>query len=154
MNRFVEQVTEFHKVFGHRVGKDKSEIERLLSYRDDPRFKSVEVEQLLSLRCRLIGEEYNELREGVFDLVLAFRQGFEEEKIKKAKQNILDALGDILVVTIGTAVALGFDIETAMERIYESNMSKLGSDGKPIYREDGKILKGPNYAPPKLSDLV
>jgi predicted HAD superfamily Cof-like phosphohydrolase len=47
-----------------------------------------------------------------------------------------------------------WDIEQALRRVHASNMSKLGEDGKPIYREDGKVLKGPNYQPPDLSDLV
>jgi predicted HAD superfamily Cof-like phosphohydrolase len=52
------------------------------------------------------------------------------------------------------AAAYGLDLDTAMQRVYESNMSKLGDDGKPIYREDGKVLKGPNYKKPKLDDLI
>ena len=49
---------------------------------------------------------------------------------------------------------MNWDIEQALRRVHRSNMSKLGEDGKPIYREDGKVLKGPNYQPPDLSDLV
>ena len=49
---------------------------------------------------------------------------------------------------------MNWDIEQALRRVHKSNMSKLGEDGKPIYREDGKVLKGPNYQPPDLSDLV
>lgn len=61
---------------------------------------------------------------------------------------IADALGDIIVVAIGAALVHGVPIESVVDAIMEANMSKLGEDGKPIYREDGKILKGPNYAPP------
>jgi hypothetical protein len=49
---------------------------------------------------------------------------------------------------------MDWDLEQALRRVHQSNMSKLGEDGKPIYREDGKVLKGPNYQPPDLSDLV
>jgi predicted HAD superfamily Cof-like phosphohydrolase len=49
---------------------------------------------------------------------------------------------------------MDWDLEQALRRVHQSNMSKLGPDGKPIYREDGKVLKGPNYQPPDLSDLV
>ena len=49
---------------------------------------------------------------------------------------------------------MGWNLDEAMDRVHSSNMSKLGEDGKPIYREDGKVLKGPNYAPPTLTDLL
>ena len=49
---------------------------------------------------------------------------------------------------------MDWDLEQALRRVHRSNMSKLGDDGKPIYREDGKVLKGPNYQPPDLTDLV
>lgn len=71
-----------------------------------------------------------------------------------AKRECLDAMGDEIWVLIGTALSFGLDIDEAIRRIHVSNMSKLGRDGKPIYREDGKILKGPDYRPPALNDLV
>ena len=52
------------------------------------------------------------------------------------------------------AASQEWDLDEAMHRVHASNMSKLGEDGKPIYREDGKVLKGPNYEPPKLNDLI
>ena len=61
---------------------------------------------------------------------------------------------DLQYVLSGAAVALGLDIQTAFIRIHNSNMSKLGEDGKPVYREDGKIIKGPDYIPPNLEDLL
>ena len=63
-------------------------------------------------------------------------------------------LADIVFVCYQFAAAFGLDLDTAMQRVFESNMSKLGDDGKPIYREDGKVLKGPNYYKPTLVDLV
>jgi len=52
------------------------------------------------------------------------------------------------------AASQDWDLDEAMRRVHESNMSKLGEDGKPIYRADGKVLKGPNYKPPYLNDLI
>ena len=72
----------------------------------------------------------------------------------KNKANILKELADLVYVCYQYAANLGWDLDEAMHRVHESNMSKLGENGKPIYRDDGKVLKGPNYAPPTLEDLV
>ena len=61
---------------------------------------------------------------------------------------------DLVYVCFQYAENMGWDLEEVMCRVHQSNMSKLGLDGKPIRREDGKVLKGPNYQPPKLDDLV
>ena len=66
----------------------------------------------------------------------------------------LKELADLVYVCYQYAVNMGWDLDEALNRVHESNMSKLDEDGKPIYREDGKVLKGPNYAPPNLEDLV
>ena len=66
----------------------------------------------------------------------------------------LKELTDLVYVCFQYAANMGWDLDEAMIRVHESNMSKLGPDGKPIYREDGKVLKGPNYQPPHLGDLV
>ncbi len=66
----------------------------------------------------------------------------------------LKELADLVYVCYGYAATFGWDLDEAVERVHESNMSKLGDDGKPIYREDGKVMKGPNYKKPDLSDLV
>ena len=68
--------------------------------------------------------------------------------------NQLKELADLIYVCAQYAENMNWDIEQALRRVHRSNMSKLGEDGKPIYREDGKVLKGPNYQPPDLSDLV
>ena len=70
------------------------------------------------------------------------------------KANILKELADLVYVCYQYAANLGWDLDEAMYRVHESNMSKLDENGKPIYRDDGKVLKGPNYAPPNLNDLV
>lgn len=66
----------------------------------------------------------------------------------------LKELADLVYVTYGYANVRGWNLDEAVRRVHASNMSKLGDDGKPIYREDGKVLKGPNYKKPDLGDLV
>tara|TARA_R100001594_G_scaffold117084_1_gene152265 strand:+ start:1167 stop:1571 length:405 start_codon:yes stop_codon:yes gene_type:complete len=66
----------------------------------------------------------------------------------------LKELADLVYVCYQYAANMEWDLDEALHRVHESNMSKLGTDGKPIYREDGKVLKGPNYAPPNLEDLI
>tara|TARA_R100000781_G_scaffold39594_1_gene27532 strand:- start:76 stop:480 length:405 start_codon:yes stop_codon:yes gene_type:complete len=66
----------------------------------------------------------------------------------------LKELADLIYVCYQYAENMGWDLDEALHRVHESNMSKLDEEGKPIYREDGKVLKGPNYTPPTLEDLV
>ena len=66
----------------------------------------------------------------------------------------LKELSDLVYVAYQYAENMGWDLDEALNRVHQSNMSKLGEDGNPIYREDGKVLKGPDYQPPTLSDLV
>jgi len=66
----------------------------------------------------------------------------------------LKELADLVYVCYQYAENLGWDLDEAMDRVHQSNMSKLDADGNPIYREDGKVLKGENYTPPNLTDLV
>ena len=68
--------------------------------------------------------------------------------------NCLKELADLVYVCYQYAENMNWFLDEALNRVHESNMSKLGEDGKPIYREDGKVLKGPNYKPPDLSDLI
>ena len=70
------------------------------------------------------------------------------------REACLKELADLIYVCAQYAENMDWDIEQAIRRVHQSNMSKLGADGKPIYRKDGKVLKGPNYQPPDLSDLV
>jgi predicted HAD superfamily Cof-like phosphohydrolase len=89
----------------------------------------------------LIVEEYIELHDELFD-----GAGWKDiDKQKAAKE-----LSDLLYVCYDLAIYLGIDIDRVFDEVHKSNMSKLGEDGKPVYREDGKVLKGPNYQPPKL----
>ena len=91
------------------------------------------------LRLSLILEEYTELEDAV-------AEGHME--------GIADALTDILYVTYGAGHAFGIDLDKCFEEVQRSNMSKLGADGKPIYRDDGKIMKGPNYSEPDLKKVL
>ena len=114
---------------------------------------------VLSMRLCLIREEAEEVEDAV--CLLADKVFNAEllgidmtEEIKAAKAALLKELCDLQYVLSGFAVTFGLPFDEAFERVHESNMSKLGPDGKPIYREDGKVLKGPNYKKPDLSDLV
>ncbi|NVJ89306.1 MAG: nucleoside triphosphate pyrophosphohydrolase family protein [Flavobacteriaceae bacterium] len=83
-----------------------------------------------------------------------------EEYLEAANNNdlveVADALGDMLYILCGTIIEHGMQdkIEEVFNEIQRSNMSKLGEDGKPIYREDGKVLKGPNYFKPKIAEIL
>tara|TARA_A100001037_G_scaffold29864_1_gene23656 strand:- start:176 stop:556 length:381 start_codon:yes stop_codon:yes gene_type:complete len=92
----------------------------------------------------LIVEEFKEFLEAEGML---FRHG------RNVKEECLKELADLVYVCYQYAENMGWFLDEALDRVHKSNMSKLGEDGKPIYREDGKVLKGPNYKPPTLEDL-
>lgn len=125
MNDKLELVKEFMKVFGDHINDKPSLIPQ----------------KVYELRYKLLKEE-------------------NEEYLKACEKGdlvgILDAITDILYVAYGTVIAHGFEnvIDKAIEEVHDSNMSKLGEDGKPIKRSDGKIIKGPNYFPPNLSKFI
>jgi len=96
-------------------------------------------DKIVNLRLDLIREELSELKEAV-----------EKKDIKE----VADALTDILYVTYGAGHAFGINLDKCFEEVQNSNMSKLGSDGKPIYNEHGKVMKGPDYFKPDLSKFV
>ena len=96
-------------------------------------------EDIISLRYELIKEELDELKEAMD---------------KKDIKEVADALTDILYVTYGAGHAFGIDLDKCFEEVQNSNMSKLGSDGKPIYNDKGKVMKGPNYFKPNLGKFV
>ena len=136
MNRVREDsVREFHRVFGLTIGAD-------------PTVK------LLQLRRSLIDEETKELFSDIDAAIAYLERG--EIVPRELYTNMLKELADVQVVISGTAVALKplKELEEAFQRVHDSNMSKLGEDGKPLYRDDGKVLKGPNYFEPDLSDLI
>ena len=96
-------------------------------------------EKVQKLRISLIEEELEELKEAIE---------------KKDVVGVADALTDILYVTYGAGAAFGIDLDKCFKEVHNSNMSKLDRDGRPIYREDGKILKGPDYFEPNLEKIV
>ena len=122
----VKAVTDFHNAFG--IGIEEKPNSKL-------------PEEISKLRFDLMKEE-------------------NEEYLEAAHANDLieigDALGDMLYILCGTIISHGFQdkIEAIFDEIQRSNMSKLGADGKPIYREDGKVLKGPNYFKPNLKKIL
>ena len=95
--------------------------------------------KITSLRYDLIREELEELKEAM-----------DNKDIKE----VADALTDILYVTYGAGHAFGINLDKCFAEVQNSNMSKLGDDGKPIYNEKGKVLKGPNYFKPDLKKFV
>ena len=88
------------------------------------------------------------------DLIVEEVHEFIDAVEQESYENELKELADLVYVCFQFAENMEWDLEEALIRVHKSNMSKLGLDGKPIRREDGKILKGPNYQPPKLDDLV
>ena len=96
-------------------------------------------EKTMQLRYELIKEELKELEQAM--------------KTKNLKE-VADALTDILYVTYGAGYAYGIDLDKCFKEVQRANMSKLGKDGKPIYNEKGKVMKGPNYTPPNLKQFV
>ena len=78
----------------------------------------------------------------------------EEACEKGTLVDVADALTDILYVTYGAGHTFGIDLDKCFAEVQRSNMSKLGEDGKPMYRKDGKVMKGPNYSEPNLEGVI
>ena len=96
-------------------------------------------DKINTLRVRLIEEELNEFREAI---------------LKKDLKEAADALTDILYVTYGAGHAFGINLDNCFEEVQKSNMSKLDINGKPIYNNDGKVMKGPKYFKPDLKKFL
>ena len=96
-------------------------------------------DKINKLRIDLIEEELEELKVAIH---------------KRDLKETIDALTDILYVTYGAGHAFGVDLDKCFEEVQNSNMSKLGKDGKPIFNENGKVMKGPNYFKPNLSQFL
>ena len=114
-------------------------------FRSKYNLKNSSAKIVRSYQKDLIIEEFKEFLEAEGSL---FREhpSVQEEALKE--------LADLVYVCYQYAENMGWLLDEALNRVHISNMSKLGEDGKPIYREDGKVLKGPNYKPPDLSDLT
>ena len=104
--------------------------------KDNPSFST---DKINKLRIDLIKEELDELTEAMKN---------------KDLLEVADALTDILYVTYGAGHAFGIDLDKCFEEVQNSNMSKLGDDNKPIYNENGKVMKGPNYFKPNLKKIL
>lgn len=130
-----EKVREFHKAFGAALDADIND------------------KALQELRLDLILEETVEVENELAPYKLE-REVWDDPSSTKIidlpvdKKKLAKELADLLYVTYGTAATFGIDIDRAFDEVHTSNMSKLGEDGKPVYREDGKVMKGPNYKPP------
>ena len=96
-------------------------------------------DRINKLRIDLIEEELNELKDAIN---------------KKDLKETIDALTDILYVTYGAGHAFGVNLDKCFEEVQNSNMSKLSEDGKPIFNENGKVMKGPNYFKPNLNQFL
>ena len=101
-----------------------------------PSFSS---EKINDLRYNLIKEELDELKQAID---------------RKDLLEVADALTDILYVTYGAGCAYGIDLDKCFKEVQRANMSKLGEDGKPIFNEKGKVMKGPNYSAPNLKQFT
>lgn len=126
MQKQIQAVQKFHETFGLGVSHE---------------MKASLGTKMNNLRFELMREENEEYLEAVNDNNLV---------------EIADALGDMLYILCGTIVEHGLQhkIEEVFDEIQRSNMSKLGENGKPIYREDGKVLKGPNYFKPNFKEIL
>ena len=126
MKKNIEMVKQFHQTFGIGIGNN---------------YKDKLSKETVILRHNLMEEENNE---------------YLEAALKGDYTEVADALGDKLYVLLGTILEHGMQdvIQDVFEEIHRSNMSKLGKDGKPIYREDGKTMKGENYSPPNFKFIL
>lgn len=145
----IDAVRKFHQAFGHPVAQ--------APVPGTP--------ELRELRVKLIAEELMELAEALgVDLVISQTTDMEvpdrmEVKAYGADSDVdlvetADALGDLDYVVQGANLVFGIPAKEVFKAIHVSNMSKLGADGKPMRRADGKIMKGPDYAPPELGPII
>jgi len=112
----------------------------MLTFGQDVKDKaSFPEKKIQNLRVSLIDEELKELKQAIKD---------------KDLKEVADALTDILYVTYGAGHAFGINLDKCFSEVQQSNMSKLGEDGKPIYNEHGKVLKGPKYFKPDLAKYI
>ena len=114
-------------------------------FRKSYRIPNSKTQSQRSVQKNLIVEEFKEFLEAD-GLLFRNSPSFQSDTLKE--------LADLVYVCFQYAENMGWNLDEAMDRVHSSNMSKLGEDGKPIYREDGKVLKGPNYKPPTLTDLL
>ena len=130
----LEQARKFREVFGQEILPNIS------------RYGFIK-KQLWDMQTRLVREEASEF-------LVAADECFADPENTKAREEVVKELSDLVFVCYPFAATYGIDLDKAMALVFESNLSKLDEQGKPIYRKDGKVLKGPNYAPPDLADCL
>ena len=107
--------------------------------------------QEIKIKSELSSDKINELRISLIEEELdELKKAINDKDIKE----VADALTDILYVTYGAGHAFGINLDECFEEVQNSNMSKLGNDGKPIFNDQGKVMKGPNYFKPDLSKFI
>ncbi|MDX9698627.1 MAG: hypothetical protein RBT55_03555 [Rhodocyclaceae bacterium] len=157
MTHSINRAREFHSAFGHPIAPAATPGDR----------------KLRELRVKLIAEELTELCQALgVDLTLEvahsrakYRTDEKQAAVRFEVNAVLeddevnlveaaDALGDLDYVVQGANLVFGFPAEPVLTEIHRANMSKLGADGLPVYREDGKVMKGPNYTPPDVAAVL
>lgn len=137
-------VRRFHHVYGLPVQTDGASLER----------------ESLDMRMSLIAEEFSELVGAVYgraaraEIESSYRRAVAADDGTRDTVETADALADLIYVIYGMALETGIDLAAVLAEVQRSNMSKLGADGKPVYREDGKVLKGPDYFPPNVEAVL
>jgi len=129
----LEEAKRFREVFGQEICDNIS------------RFGFVK-KKLWAMQCALINEESKEFLDAADEV-------YADPENNKHRENLLKELADLVFVCYQFAAAYQLDLDEALCRVFQSNMSKLDEQGNVIYRADGKVLKGPNYQPPDLSGL-
>lgn len=155
MTTTFHRVREMHKAFGHPapdvvvpLTPERAKLRLLLIAEEFQELIQATVSELAEADHGL--GHPNDLMTKVIDSLKALDSAdFEQNMVAQA-----DALGDLDVVVNGAAVEMGLPMDKISVEIFESNMSKLDENGKPIYREDGKFLKGPNYRAPNLEQFL
>ena len=137
-------VRRFHHVYGLPVQTDGASLER----------------ESLDMRMSLIAEEFAELVGAVYgqaaraEIESSYLRAVAADDGARDTVEAADALADLIYVIYGMALETGIDLASVLAEVQRSNMSKLGADGKPVYREDGKVLKGPDYFPPNVEAVL
>ena len=127
------------------ISQMKSNLEQAREFRNSFNVKDSKSLRSRNMQKNLIVEEFKEFLEAE-GMLFRNSAALHEDAIKE--------LSDLVYVCYQYAANMGWDLDEALRRVHQSNMSKLDEDGKPTYREDGKVLKSKNYLPPTLTDLV
>lgn len=137
-------VRRFHRLYGLPIRTDGPSLER----------------ESLHMRMSLIAEEFAELTGAVYgsaaraEAEAAYARAVAADDGRRSTVEAADALADLVYVVYGMALETGIDLAAVLAEVQRSNMSKLGPDGRPVYREDGKVLKGPGYVPPDVAGAL